>query len=1045
MKNISDIFINRPITTALLTIAIIIFGILAYFKLPIANLPDVEYPVITISASYPGANPQIMASSVAAPLERQCMRIPGLTNIISNSSDGSTQIILNFDLNKALSQVTPDVQAAIQRAKPDLPPLPQDPTFKRINPTDFPIIQYAFYSNNLNHKELYNLVNTRAIQPISIIEGVASVETEGYPFAIRIKLDPTKMTAYNVTFSDVIDAITNTNVISSGGGLNNKYSTYSINPKGQLTTVNGYNNLVVKYSMEEPVRISDIGTVYRSTSNENFHAHAYGEVVGEPKYGNYFVLNIIKQSGANTVKIANDVKELINRIKPSLPKCITSVFVYDMSQSVIASINDVKETLLFAFILVILVMFFFLGRFTDTIIPGIVLIVTVIATFLIMYLAGFSIDNLSLLALILTIGFAVDDSIVVLENTIRHIETGMSTLEASIKSVKEITSSVVSMSLSLIIVFIPIVFLEGIIGRVFKEFAFTVIIAVFCSGILSLTLTPMMNAYMLAPSSLNKTKKSIVQRFNADILARIIKKYEIALRYFLNRPYLSVVIWLLCIIGTFVSYFYVPKSFIPKGDSGLLGGAIVTPQGTSSSQIRKFQNYVYNILKNDPNVFTCSVITGGNPGVNQSTGSIGVSLKPLKKRKPIEEVLAGLQKKMAEIPFRLGTVYLGAQPVLPISAGGVTTAGGRSYSYVITGMSDKNVYNSTLELEKQMKKMPELSDVESDVKLNVPVITFEILHDKASSLGVRVKDIEDSLDAAYAKKKVTQFSEGTQQYEVYLEAQNKYRYSTENLSQIFVKSLTTGQLVPLSSVAKWKETVGPASVKHYQQLIGATISFNIRPEIPLSVVTQKINALAKQIFPVSVCGNFEGTAQQFLSVVHSMGILIFIAIFLLYILLGVLYESYIHPFTVLTTLPIATVGGLATLLLCRSELSIFAYVGIFLLMGIVVKNGIMMVDFAIQEMRDQNKTPIDAIYNACLIRFRPILMTGLTSIVGALPIVIGIGADSSLRRPLGLMIVGGLIASQIITLFVTPGIFVYMQKIQGEYLDKYQLTRSRKK
>ena len=1035
----SEIFIKRSVTTILIVITLVLFGVYSYFQLPVSDLPTVDSPVVSVFASYPGANPQIMASRVATPLENQFMKISGLKNVISTNSAGSTRVTLNFNPGEDVDSLIPDIQAAIQKAKRSMPELPTDPSFSKRDSSGRAIMQYVFYSHTLGRKALYDLIDKRLVQPMRMLEGVADVTTQGMPFAIRIKLDPVKMAAYNTTLNEVTSAVHSSNLMSSGGGLRSSYDTISIIPEGQLTTPKEYQNLVIKYNNSLPVTLSNIGYAYNSTADEYFNAII--RVDGKDVPSNFVVVEISKKPDANTIKVATESLAMINKIKLELPKSVKGHMLIDSSENVKDSIDKVKETFVFAFILVLIIIFLFLGRITDTLIPAVVIPISIVSTFLIMHFLGFSIDNLSLLAITLAIGFIVDDSIVVLENTMRHIERGEDPYIASLVSSREIMGSVISMSASIIIVFVPIVFMPGMVGETFREFALTVIITVICSGILSLTLTPMMNAHLLNPISI--AKKSRVIKIRDKILNFIVDKYSILLKHFLKRPYFSVILWFLCIFVTFCFYISIPKSFMPKGDSGVAYGAIVTPLGTSVKQMKKFQTYIYKILKADPNV-EMFLMFSGTGGIDQSNGILVFKLKPAGERMGIEKVIGELDEKFSQIPYHLGGVYVSASPVLQINTGGGTGASGSQYAYVIKGTDSEVVNSCASELTAKLKENSEFQGIQSSVKLDMPMLKMQILRDKAAVLGISVSQIETALSNAFSLGKLTDYVEGTQVHDVYMQLEDSYIQSEGDLSHIHLRSSKFGSLVPLSDVVECIRTTGPQTITHYNQLNTATISFNLADGITLGKATETINDLSNKIFPPSVTGSFEGTAEQFVSTLKSLSILIIIAIFLLYVVLGILYESFIHPFTVLTTLPTATVGGLGFLLLFGSDLSLFAYVGMFLLIGLVVKNGIMMVDFAIQNMDNEKTSAKEAIHKACLIRFRPILMTGLTSLMGAIPIAIGVGSNASLRRPLGLVIVGGLLVSQFVTLFVTPGFFIYMQKLQDKYLNKFRLTRSYK-
>ena len=1036
--NISKIFIKKPVMTVLLVITIIAFGTVAYFDLPISDLPSVQSPVITISAGLPGASPTIMASAVASPLENQCMQIPGLESIISSSTEGSTQITLTFDLDHNVNIVAPDVQAAISRAGSYLPTLPDQPQYQKNNPSDSPIIYINVSSETLTSGELYDIANKRIAQRISMIEGVSQVQVYGAQTAVRAQIDPNKIAAYDISMNEVATTLQAGTPLIPGGSINGSYRAFSIEPNGQLTKAGQYNDLIVKYVNDSPVRIKDIGRAVDSTDNDVVSItafHAGDKPVAMPVF-----IMVRRSSGTNTVVLTQKIRNLLDDLKEKIPGSTKINILYDRSVTIIESINDVKFTLLLAFILVVLVIFIFLGRVSDTIIPAIALPLSIISTFLVMSLVGFSLDNLSLMALTLAVGFVVDDAIVVLENTVRLIEEGYSPFEASIASAKEITGTIISMTLSLITVFIPLVFMGGIVGRTFREFALTVIIAVVCSGIVSLTLTPMMCARMLKEQK-ETTTKTLLQKFTDWFVGGMIYWYKITLNSVLKHTSISVAIWLICLIGTIVFYLYVPKAFIPVGDSGVMSGGIIVPLGTPSVSMKKFQESINTVLEDNKYIENFMTATGLSPGADQSFGFMVVMLKSIKERPPIDDVANMLRGEFGNLPYPLGFVFLQPMPVLSISTGGNSTASGAQYSYVLTGNNREEVYNCTDLLKKALEKMPEFIGIQSSVKLTMPQLSVKILRDRASAFGVTAQDIEVALANSFAQGKTTQFTTDINQYDVILEFDKNAQRTPVDLSKVYIKSSTTGNMIPFKSVAEWDETLGPQQVNHAQQLESATLSFNLNPDTPMGVATKKLETAVANIITPGISGAFEGQAQEFQSAVSSMITLVLVAVFLMYVILGILYESYIHPFTVLTTLPVAAFGGIGTLLLFGSPLDLYAYVGLFMLLGIIAKNGIMMVDFANQN-REEGKGKRDAIFDACVVRFRPILMTGVAAIMGAMPIAIGIGANGSSRRSLGLVIVGGLIFSQLITLYVTPGIYILMESFQEKVLDRFELSRS---
>lgn len=1037
--NISNYFIKKPIGITLIVLSICAIGLSAYFKLSVSDIPTIDYPVVTVTAFYPGANPQTMADAIATPLEQQLFRVQGLKNIISVSTDSFTKIILTFDLDCELNTVIPDIQTTISYAQGYMPKLPDNPRFTKTNPSEKPVMFLIVDSETIPHDELFQLSDKKISQPISMTEGISSVTIWSVSSAIRMYLDPHKMAEYGITLSDVSYALSCSSALSSGGYLSDKYRTYSILPDGQLMTPEGYNNLILKYKKNEPIRISDIGIALYTPQQTNYMLQ-YSDNSLNKNITNPVMLSISRKDGSNTVSLLDGVKKMIEKLKPELPRSFNLSVAYDRSLAIISSINEMKITLVFVIVLVIVVIYFFIGKIPATIIPAVIIPVSLLGTFIVMYISNYSIDNLSLLALTLAIGFIVDDSIVVLENTSRHIENGLLPDKASLRSSLEITPSVISMTTALIIVFLPILFMDGVIGEIFREFAVVAIVMILISGTLSLTLTPMMCANILVPNE--RAKKSRLQKLISILLRKVIKKYAYCLMFFLKKPSFSIILLFLCIAFSLLFYFIIPKNFLPNGDSGTIFGSIQLPIGVSSERTQQFQNAVDDILKNDKNIARFFTITGMYSGADQSTGLMTIMLKDRKERDGMDQVLSELRNKFANMPFNLGTVYLNPVPLLDINVGGETTADGAQYSYLITGLDRDKVFKYGQLFETELRKNEDFNDVHSDIKLNLPQLNIKINRDKASSLGISVTDIENALLSAYSQGRVAQYIENSSFYDVIIQLADKYSRTSEDISALYLKSSISGDMVPLSSVVEFTKCTGPQSVTHYQQLSAATISFNLANGVPLGTAVEELESAARKILPSEVTGELQGDAKQFINSMHNLSILIVLAVFLMYVVLGLLYESYVYPLAVLTTIPIAIAGAIGSLLLFDSELSLFAYVGLFLLLGIIVKNGIMMIDLALQKIRLEKKTALDAIYSACLIRFRPILMTGLTSILGGIPLAIGLGMDTSLRRPLGLVIIGGLISAQILTLFVTPGIFLYAHRIQVNILNKYRLTKS---
>lgn len=1022
--NISELFIRKPVMTTLSSVALVAFGIVAYFQLPISDLPTVDYPVMTISVAYPGASPAMMASAVASPIEQECMQIPGLVSVISDNTEGQTLITLTFELDRTADLVAPDVQAAITRATANLPTdLPAPPTYSKNNPSDKPILYLCLRSATMPPADMYDYAHRAIGQRISMIEGVSKVDVYGSKRAVRVQLDPQKLAACQLGLDEICRAIQSGTVTIPGGSLNGPFRTFSIEPHGQLFRAADYEQLIVAYRNNAPVRLGDLGRCIDSTENDLTDS-VFGQQ-GGALHHHAVCIAISRQAGANTVALASRIRAALGAVRAELPGALELSILYDRSEKIVESITDVKTTIVIALVLVMAVIFLFLGRVRDTIIPSVAMPFSILGTFICMKALGFSLDNLSLMGLTLCVGFLVDDAIVELENTVRHVEKGVAPFEAAIISAKEISGTVISTSVALMIVFVPLVFMQGVVGRNFYEFAMTVVAAIFCSLVSARTLTPMMLSRMLSAAQEQKTR---LQTVIDTIVGAMINGYGVLLRWVLQHKIASVLAWLVCIAGSVWLLARLPKSFLPEGDSGLINGQLVMQQGTSTDQIRAFQAALNQILLDDPNVNEFFTFSGISPGADQSTAPFYISLKSPQQRKPIQAVVQELNRKLAALPYRFA--FMQAVPFLQISTGGESTATGSKYSFLISGADRETVYACAQQLEQTMHTLPGFRDIQSSVKLAMPQLDVRIHRDRASTLGINAKDISTALQLAFAGGKITTFKTDVDQYDVIMELLKHYQHDPEQLAAIYVRSPLTGELVPLGALASWQAVTGPQNVPHYDQLNAATLSFNIDPSVPLSAATAALNAAARRILPPGIAGRFQGEAQEFQEAVRSLSVLLLVAVFLMYITLGILYESYVHPFTVLTTLPVAAFGGLLTLLIFGAELSLYAYIGMFMLLGIVAKNGIMMVDFAQQYLNETNSSDFDAIYHACLIRFRPILMTGLAAIFGALPIALGYGADGASRIPLGLVVVGGLIFAQVITLFVTPGIFLYMQQLQ---------------
>ena len=1028
----SEIFIRRPVATILMTVLMVVGGVWAYLQLPVNSLPTVDYPVIQVTVAYPGASPATMASAVTTPLENEFTQINGLQFMYSDNKQGFSTITLTFSLNRNVDLVAPDVQAAITRAQNNLPKdLPSPPVYQKFNPSDSPIYYLMLYSETMPHGELFDYASHVISRKLSMVEGVSKVEALGSKRAVRIQFSPDKLAAYQIGVDELAAALQAGTVNIPGGSLNGAQRTFTIEPQGQLRKAREFDELIIATRQNAPVRLKDVARCVDSLANDLVNIRY--SPPGRPDYEKCVVMRVSRVSGANTVAVADRLTAALDEARTELPSTIQLDTMFNGAGPIRESLHDVQVTVGIALILVVLVIFFFLGRVRETVIPAIVLPISLLGTCGLMLPSGFNLDTLSLMGIILAVGFLVDDAIVVLENTVRHLEEGKKPIPAALQSMKEISFTVLSTSAALIIVFLPLVFMTGAVGRNLREFALTVIFAIIVSTVLALTLSPMMCARILH----HEKDPNAVQRWITRIIGGLIGGYSRALHFQLRHKWIALVGWVACILGTIVLYFLLPKAFLPPGDSSFIFGAMLMPQGASTEQMQAYQAKVAAIVKKDPAVMKVGSATGIMPGADQSMGFVFIRLKPPREREPIDKIAQKFMMQLAALPD--GVVGLRSMPVLKISSGGDPTATGAEYSYMLTGLDRDSVYQAGQALERELRTIPFLIPFafQNSVKLTMPRLNVALDRDRASALGIKASAIEQALALAFAGGYVTQFTTDQDQYQVIPEIEKNSQRLPDNLALLYLRS-GQGSLVPLKSLVHWTEEAGPQNVPHAQQHEAAVVSFSAWPGVPLGFVTAAVEEKAQKMMPAGVHGRFVGDALEFKKSIASLGILLLIAIFLKYIVLGILYESYIHPFTILTTLPVAVFGGFLTLFtffklgFVDSQLSLYAYIGVFVLLGLITKNGILMVDFALQR-KAEGMNSYDAIHSACVVRFRPILMTGLCAILGAMPIALGYGADASSRIPLGLVVVGGMVFAQVITLFVTPGIYLYMEKIQDHF------------